>query len=215
MLTDNVNVEELKKKRQYAILKAAIIVFAVVVVFAVSFVLFTALSGTFSFSDDLTADAAEPTWSIGGIVNTSGGADWFKNPGTWSSGTSILTMPNTSITGYNGFKGTFNTEKGYPSGGATWNCFLMYEIILSDNEVAAISAGYINNVSFKAYMPGKVGSNFMYNWGSLYYTVFIVAGSAGGGSINNFTALGGASVTGNFEGERNTVTTGTVSHPLP
>ena len=91
MLTDNVNVEELKKKRQYAILKAAIIVFAVVVVFAVSFVLFTALSGTFSFSDsdDLTADAADPSWSIGGIVNTSGGADWFKNPGTWSSGTSI------------------------------------------------------------------------------------------------------------------------------
>ena len=215
MLTDNVNVEELKKKRQYAILKAAIIVFAVVVVFAVSFVLFTALSGTFSFSDDLTADAADPSWSIGGIVNTSGGADWFKNPGTWSSGTSILTMPNTSITGYNGFSGTFNTEKNYPTGGATWNCFLMYEIILNDNEVAAISAGYINNVSFKAYMPGLVGSDFHANWGSVYYTVFIVAGSAGGGSINNFTALGGASVRGNFEGERNTVTTAPVSYTLP
>ncbi len=213
MLTDNVNVEELKKKRQYAILKAAIIVFAVVVVFAVSFVLFTALSGTFSFSDDLTADA----WNLSGIsgVSTSGGANWFVEPKTWSSGTSILTMPNTSITGYNGFSGTFNTEKGYPTGGATWNCFLMYEIILNDNEVAAISAGYINSVSFKAYMPGLIGSDFHANWGSVYYTVFIVAGSAGGGNIENFTEISGASVTGNFEGERNTVTTAPVSYTLP
>ena len=197
MLTDNVNVEELKKKRQYAILKAAIIVFAVVVVFAVSFVLFTALSGTFSFSDDLTADA----WNLNDIsgVSTSGGANWFATPGTWSSGTDIFKSPP-AMTAAQGFKGTSFNVDGKRS--TTWYFMQLYEVRLNDNQKAAASAGYLDTISVGFRLDGNVGSDFVDNWGRTQFTMFIVAGSAGGGSMDPFTAIRGTSVAEGFNKEQ-------------
>lgn len=208
MMTDNVNVEEIKKKRQYAILKAAVIVFAVLVVFAISFAVFTMLSGTFGLSDELTADA----WTLSNSVSTSGGSDWVGEPGTWVSGTSIFSTP-TAMTAASGFTGTsFNTSGGSSK---TWYFMQMYEVILNDNEVAAVNAGYIGTISLTMYLSGNVGSDFMYNWGRTQYTVFIAAGSSGGGNKDSFTSIGGASATDGFDKEKSNLTTKTATYTLP
>ena len=61
MMTDNVHVEDVRKKRLYGILKAVAVIVAVLVVFAISFVLFTALSGTFDPSPRFRVRSTPPT----------------------------------------------------------------------------------------------------------------------------------------------------------
>ena len=197
MMTDNVHVEDVRKKRLYGILKAVAVIVAVLVVFAISFVLFTALSGTFDPSDGLKADA----WSLGGIsgVSTSGGANWFSTPGSWNSGTSIFSAP-TPMTAASGFSGTsFNTGGGSSK---TWYFMQLYEIRLNSAQIAAANAGYLGTISLSFRLDGNVGSDFMYNWGRTQFTMFIVAGSAGGGSLNSFTAISGTSKSEGFDKEQ-------------
>ena len=62
-MTDNVNVEKVKKKRLYAILKTVAIIVAVLVVFAISFALFSMMPGSSDLSGGLKADA----WSLSGL----------------------------------------------------------------------------------------------------------------------------------------------------
>ena len=208
-MTDNVNVEKVKKKRLYAILKTVAIIVAVLVVFAISFALFSMMPGSSDLSGGLKADA----WSLSGIVNTGGGADWFgKSPSSWVSGTSIFNTP-TPMTAAEGFPGTsFNTSGGSSK---TWYFYQMYEVKLNKGEIAAANSGYIGEMSFTFKLNGNVGSDFMYNWGRTQYTIFIVAGSSGGGSMGSFTAISGSSQTDGFDKEKTNLTTKKVTYQIP
>lgn len=202
MMTDNVHVEDVRKKRLYGILKAVAVIVAVLVVFAISFVLFTALSGTFDPSDGLKADA----WSLGGIsgVSTSGGANWFPDTlGSWNNGTNIFSAP-TPMTAASGFSGTSFNVDGKRS--TTWYFMQLYEIRLNSAQIAAANAGYLGTISITLRLDGNVGSDFVSNWGRTQYTMFIVAGSAGGGSLNSFTAISGTSNAGGFDKEQTNLT---------
>ena len=201
MMTDNVHVEDVRKKRLYGILKAVAVIVAVLVVFAISFVLFTALSGTFDPSDGLKADA----WNLNNItgVSTSGGANWFSAPKSWNSGTNIFSAP-TPMTAASGFSGTsFNVDGKRDT---TWYFMQLYEIRLNSAQIAAANAGYLGTISITLRLDGNVGSDFVSNWGRTQYTMFIVAGSAGGGSLDSFTAISGTSNAGGFDKEQTNLT---------